>query len=46
MNLPGRWIGAKVGLFATRPDKTNDSGFADVDWFRITPNTTKISLTE
>ncbi|MFC6998916.1 glycoside hydrolase family 43 protein [Rufibacter roseus] len=34
--VPGRWIGAKVGLFATRQDKINDSGFADVDWFRIT----------
>ncbi len=32
---PGRWIGAKVGLFCTRTTKTNDSGFADVDWFRI-----------
>nr|WP_230680400.1 glycoside hydrolase 43 family protein [Pontibacter sp. 172403-2] len=36
--VPGRWIGAKVGLFATRLDKTNDSGYADYDWFRITPN--------
>jgi beta-xylosidase len=35
--VPGRWIGAKVGLFATRPDKTNDAGYADYDWFRITP---------
>ena len=34
--VPGRWIGAKVGLFATRPDKTNDAGYADYDWFRIT----------
>lgn len=34
--VPGRWIGAKVGLFATRQDKTNDAGFADYDWFRIT----------
>ena len=42
--VPGRWIGAKVGLFATRPGKTNDSGYADVDWFRITPNPTKISI--
>jgi beta-xylosidase len=32
---PGRWVGAKVGLFCTRTVKTNDSGFADVDWFRI-----------
>lgn len=37
--VPGRWIGAKVGIFATRQDKTNDSGYADYDWFRITPNT-------
>ncbi|RNI28468.1 glycoside hydrolase [Rufibacter immobilis] len=35
--VPGRWIGAKVGLFATRQDKTNDSGYADYDWFRISP---------
>lgn len=33
---PGRWIGAKVGVFTTRKDKTNDSGYADYDWFRIT----------
>ncbi|HLG38367.1 MAG TPA: hypothetical protein VI461_01825, partial [Chitinophagaceae bacterium] len=32
---PGRWVGAKVGLFCTRTVKTNDSGFADVDWFRF-----------
>jgi beta-xylosidase len=32
---PGQWIGAKVGLFATRVSKTNDSGYADFDWFRI-----------
>jgi beta-xylosidase len=32
---PGRWVGAKCGLFCTRTVKTNDSGFADVDWFRI-----------
>jgi len=31
----GRWIGAKVGLFATSTEKTNDSGYADYDWFRI-----------
>jgi beta-xylosidase len=33
----GRWIGAKVGLFCTRETQTNDSGYADFDWFRITP---------
>jgi beta-xylosidase len=32
---PGRWVGAKVGLFCTRLFKTNDSGFVDVDWFRV-----------
>lgn len=32
---PGQWIGAKLGLFATRTDKTNDSGYANYDWFRI-----------
>jgi beta-xylosidase len=31
----GRWIGAKVGLYCTRETQTNDSGFADVDWFRV-----------
>lgn len=32
----GKWIGAKVGLFCTRPVNNNDGGRADVDWFRIT----------
>ena len=32
----GLWIGAKVGLFCTRPKPLNDSGYVDVDWFRIT----------
>ncbi len=32
---PGQWIGAKVGLFATRETKTNDAGYADYDWFRV-----------
>lgn len=33
----GRWIGAKIGLFCTRETTTNDSGYADVDWFRVEP---------
>jgi beta-xylosidase len=43
----GRWIGAKIGLFAVQPwDGDSDdyidyssqhSGFIDVDWFRISP---------
>lgn len=36
---PGRWVGAKLGLFCTRTVKTNDSGFADADWFRVQPLT-------
>lgn len=41
----GRWIGAKIGLFAVQPAEgssedyleysSQHSGFADVDWFRI-----------
>jgi beta-xylosidase len=34
--VPGKWIGAKIGLFCTRESQTNDSGYADIDWFRIT----------
>lgn len=34
---PGQWIGAKLGLFATRETQINDSGYADFDWFRIEP---------
>jgi beta-xylosidase len=34
---PGRWVGAKLGLFMTRTNKTNDAGFTDIDWFRIDP---------
>jgi hypothetical protein len=33
---PGRWVGAKVGLFAQRgSERSRESGYADVDWFRI-----------
>jgi beta-xylosidase len=33
----GKWIGAKIGTFCTRPAITvNDGGWAEVDWFRIT----------
>ncbi|MGI4804908.1 MAG: glycoside hydrolase family 43 protein [Janthinobacterium lividum] len=33
----GQWIGAKAGIFCTRQNQTNDSGYADFDWFRVTP---------
>lgn len=33
----GKWIGAKVGMFCTRPAlKSNDGGWAEIDWFRVT----------
>lgn len=31
----GRWIGAKVGLFAVRTGKIRETGYVDIDWFRI-----------
>lgn len=31
----GMWTGAKIGFFALRTGNTNDSGYADIDWFRI-----------
>ena len=31
----GKWIGAKMGLFCTRENQTNNSGYADFDWFRV-----------
>ena len=32
---PGRWKGAKFGIFASREGKTNDAGYAEVDWVRV-----------
>jgi beta-xylosidase len=32
---PGRWIGAKVGVFASRVGRTRENGYADFDWFRF-----------
>ena len=32
----GKWIGAKFGLFAVTDGRTNDGGWIDVDWVRIT----------
>ena len=31
----GKWIGAKVGMFCTRPVQNNDGGRVEIDWFRI-----------
>ena len=33
---PGKWVGAKVGIFAER-DRASGPAHADFDWFRITP---------
>ncbi|HWP09528.1 MAG TPA: glycoside hydrolase 43 family protein [Polyangiaceae bacterium] len=33
---PGRWVGAKIGLFALRgTESAREVGYADVDWFRV-----------
>jgi beta-xylosidase len=32
---PGRWIGAKFGLFAVRPWDSAKAGYADYDWVRV-----------
>lgn len=33
--VPGRWIGAKVGLFCVRTERSKTGGYADFDFFRI-----------
>lgn len=33
---PGRWVGARVGLFATTPTR-GSAGHADFAWFRVLP---------
>lgn len=38
---PGRWVGAKIGFFMLRDNKTNDAGFSDVDWLRFDLNLIK-----
>lgn len=35
---PGKWVGAKIGLFASSTTKTNNTGYVNVDWFRIEKN--------
>lgn len=32
---PGKWVGAKIGLFSTGTARTNNCGFAEIDWFRF-----------
>ncbi len=33
--VPGKWIGAKFGLYCNRLQVTNDAGYADIDWVRV-----------
>lgn len=33
---PGKWIGAKVGLFSVSTQEAKRGGYADVDYFKIT----------
>lgn len=33
----GKWIGATLGLYAIRDNQINDSGYAEIDWFRVEP---------
>jgi beta-xylosidase len=33
--FPGKWVGAKIGLFSIGNTKIIDTGYADFDWFRI-----------
>ena len=35
---PGRWVGAKMGLYMVGSIPTNDAGYADIDWFRVEAN--------
>lgn len=35
---PGKWIGAKIGFFCSRSAKTNDAGWAEIDWLRFSKN--------
>jgi beta-xylosidase len=32
---PGKWVGARIGLYMFRNNITNDAGYVDVDAFRI-----------
>ena len=35
---PGKWIGAKVGVFCVSTPEAPRGGYADIDWFRVTNN--------
>ena len=31
----GKWIGAKVGIFAVGKGAASEMGYADYDWFKV-----------
>jgi beta-xylosidase len=35
MAKEGKWIGAKIGFFCSRPIKNNDGGKVEIDWFKV-----------
>jgi beta-xylosidase len=35
----GKWVGARIGLFAARQHKSRQNGFADFDWIRFERST-------
>jgi len=35
---PGKWIGAKIGIYSVSDSKVSRGGYADFDFFRITKN--------
>ena len=38
MRVKGKWIGAKVGIFAIGKGAASEMGYADYDWFRVELN--------
>ena len=34
---PGKWKGAKAGIFCSGQQPSNDAGYADFEWFRVEP---------
>jgi len=39
--VKGKWVGAKIGLFATIPTDTGSTGYADFDFFHLKINGTR-----
>ncbi|MDE3143780.1 MAG: hypothetical protein KGL19_06480, partial [Bacteroidota bacterium] len=37
----GKWIGAKFGFFCSSNIGTNDAGYADIEWCRVSASENK-----